>query len=125
MSDLLKPTLEVADESNVEASIRPQDFTEYVGQKPVIENLKLFIEAAKRRGDVLDHCLFSGPPGLGKTTLANIVARMMSSQLHSIAAPAIDKKGDIAAILSNLQEKDVLFIDEIHRLPRVIEEVLY
>lgn len=113
------------DENNVEQTLRPQDFEEYVGQGKVTSNLKMFITAAKQRGDALDHCLFSGPPGLGKTTLAHIVAKQMGSQLYTIAAPALDKKGDLAAILSNLQEKDVLFIDEIHRLPRVIEEVLY
>ena len=114
-----------SDDGQIENTLRPQDFSEYFGQKSIIQNLKMYIEAARLRGDSLDHCLFSGPPGLGKTTLANIVARQMGSQLHSIAAPSIEKKGDLAAILSNLQEKDVLFIDEIHRLPRVIEEVLY
>lgn len=113
------------DEGSVEVTLRPRDFTDYVGQPKVTSNLKMFIEAAMQRGDALDHCLFSGPPGLGKTTLAHIVARQMGSQLHTIAAPALDKKGDLAAILSSLQPKDVLFIDEIHRLPRVIEEVLY
>lgn len=115
----------LSDETNVESTLRPSDFTGYIGQKKVTENLKMFIEAAKQRGDALDHCLFAGPPGLGKTTLAHIVARSMGAQMHSVAAPAIEKKGDLAAILSNLQEKDVLFIDEIHRLPRMIEEVLY
>src|SRR5262245_23163996 len=122
-NDLTKSQL--SDEGVVEATLRPQDFGEYVGQPKITANLKMFIEAAKQRGDALDHCLFSGPPGLGKTTLAHIVAKQMGSQLHCIAAPALDKKGDLAAILSGLQPKDVLFIDEIHRLPRVIEEVLY
>ncbi len=112
-------------EIRTENTLRPQEFTDYIGQQRVTESLKLFIEAAKQRGDALDHCLFSGPPGLGKTTLAHIVARQMASELHCIAAPSLDKKGDLAAILTNLQPKDVLFIDEIHRLPRVIEEVLY
>lgn len=116
---------QIQDEAVIETTLRPQDFSDYIGQPKVTSNLKMFIEAAKQRGDSLDHCLFSGPPGLGKTTLAHIVAKQMSSQLHTIAAPAIDKKGDLAAILSSLQDKDVLFIDEIHRLPRVIEEVLY
>lgn len=113
------------DEGLVERSLRPRDFSEYVGQGKVTSNLKMFIDAAKKRGDCLDHCLFSGPPGLGKTTLASIVAKQMGGQFHSIAAPAIDKKGDLAAILASLQPGDVLFIDEIHRLPRMVEEVLY
>lgn len=116
---------QLQDENTVETTLRPQDFDEYVGQPKITSNLKMFITAAKQRGDALDHCLFSGPPGLGKTTLAHIVAKQMDSQLHTIAAPALDKKGDLAAILSSLQSHDVLFIDEIHRLPRVIEEVLY
>jgi len=136
MDEILEPTrfdgdgrelapVVLPEENNVEQTLRPQDFEEYVGQGKVTSNLKMFITAAKQRGDALDHCLFSGPPGLGKTTLAHIVAKQMGSQLYTIAAPALDKKGDLAAILSNLQDKDVLFIDEIHRLPRVIEEVLY
>lgn len=126
LSDIDMHVTEVLpDEGTVEMTLRPQAFDEYIGQPKVTSNLKMFIEAARQRGDALDHCLFSGPPGLGKTTLAHIVARQMGSNLHTIAAPALDKKGDLAAILSGLQEKDVLFIDEIHRLPRVIEEVLY
>ncbi|HRK02395.1 MAG TPA: Holliday junction branch migration DNA helicase RuvB [Oligoflexia bacterium] len=113
------------DEATVDVALRPQDFSEYIGQAKVTANLLMYIEAARKRGDSLDHCLFSGPPGLGKTTLAHIVAKHMGSQLHTVAAPAIDKKGDLAAILSSLNKHDVLFIDEIHRLPRVIEEVLY
>src|SRR5689334_14003173 len=99
-------TEQLADEGHVETTLRPQGFEEYVGQPKVTSNLKMFILAAKQRGDALDHCLFSGPPGLGKTTLAHIVARQMGSNLHCIAAPALDKKGDLAAILSSLQEKD-------------------
>lgn len=121
----IRSTEQQYDETSVEVTLRPQDFSEYIGQPKVTSNLQMFMQAAKQRGDALDHCLFSGPPGLGKTTLAHIVARQMGSNLHTIAAPALDKKGDLAAILSGLQEKDVLFIDEIHRLPRVIEEVLY
>jgi Holliday junction DNA helicase RuvB len=124
-SEELRSTEQISDEGTVEVTLRPQDFSEYIGQPKVTSNLKMFMEAARQRGDALDHCLFSGPPGLGKTTLAHIVAKQMGSNLHTIAAPALDKKGDLAAILSGLQEKDVLFIDEIHRLPRVIEEVLY
>lgn len=121
----IRETTQQNDETSVEVTLRPQDFSEYIGQPKVTANLQMFMQAARQRGDALDHCLFSGPPGLGKTTLAHIVARQMGSNLHTIAAPALDKKGDLAAILSGLQEKDVLFIDEIHRLPRVIEEVLY
>src|SRR5581483_6217641 len=105
----LHVTAQMQDEGAVETTLRPQDFAEYIGQPKVTSNLKMFILAAKQRGDALDHCLFSGPPGLGKTTLAHIVAKQMGSQFHSIAAPAIDKKGDLAAILTGLQEKDVLF----------------
>lgn len=109
----------------VDVSLRPQDFDEYVGQTKVTSNLKMFIEAARRRGDALDHCLLAGPPGLGKTTLAHIISRKMGGQLHCVAAPVIDKKGDLAALLTGLQPFDVLFIDEIHRLHSSIEEVLY
>jgi holliday junction DNA helicase RuvB len=110
---------------NAEASLRPATLPEYVGQKKIKEKLSLFIEAALQRGDALDHLLFAGPPGLGKTTLANIVAREMGKQLHSLTGPNIEKKADLAAILTNLQPGDVLFIDEIHRLQKPIEEVLY
>lgn len=115
----------LADEQTIDRSLRPRSFNQYIGQAKVTSNLKMFIEAAKMRGEVLDHCLLSGPPGLGKTTLAHIVASEMKSQLHTIAAPALDKKGDLAAILAGLQHNDVIFIDEIHRLPRMIEEILY
>lgn len=106
-------------------SLRPLLLGEYVGQRKAKENLGLFIEAARRRGDALDHVLLAGPPGLGKTTLAHIVANEIGSQIHTIAGPNIEKKGDLAAILTNLQARDVLFIDEIHRLQKSIEEVLY
>lgn len=125
MSSEIRDQEAVPEETQVEYSLRPQDFPEYIGQTQVTSNLKMFIQAAKQRGDALDHCLLSGPPGLGKTTLAHIIAKKMAAQFHSIAAPAIEKKGDVAAILSNIGPHDVLFIDEIHRLPRVIEEVLY
>lgn len=110
---------------NSEKSLRPSFLEEYVGQRKAKENLSLFMQAARQRGDALDHVLLAGPPGLGKTTLANIVAHEMGSQIHTVTGPNVDKKGDLAAILSNLQPKDVLFIDEVHRLPKVIEEVLY
>lgn len=98
---------------------------EYVGQTKVKENLRLFIEAARQRGDALDHVLLAGPPGLGKTTLAHIVAQEMGTQLHTVSGPNVEKKGDLAAILTNLQPRDVRTIDEVHRLPKTIEEVLY
>ena len=113
------------DAIRVDVSLRPQDFNEYIGQTKVVSNLQMFIEAARRRGDALDHCLLAGPPGLGKTTLAHIISRKMGGQLHCVAAPVIDKKGDLAALLTGLQPMDVLFIDEIHRLHASIEEVLY
>ena len=114
-----------ASEHGVEKSLRPAFLDEYVGQKKVKENLSLFMEAARQRGDALDHVLLAGPPGLGKTTLAHIVAHEMGSQIHTVTGPNVEKKGDLAAILSNLQPRDVLFIDEIHRLQKTIEEVLY
>lgn len=106
-------------------TLRPRLLKEYVGQKKIKENLYLFVEAAKQRGDSLDHVLLAGPPGLGKTTLAHIIAHEMGTQVHAITGPNIEKKGDLAAILTNLQPGDVLFIDEIHRLQKTIEEVLY
>lgn len=116
---------EADDSRRSEKSLRPKDLSEYVGQKKAKENLSLFIDAAKQRGDALDHVLLAGPPGLGKTTLAHIVAEEMGSQLHTVTGPNIEKKGDLAAVLTNLQARDVLFIDEIHRLQKSIEEVLY
>jgi Holliday junction DNA helicase RuvB len=112
-------------EDDAVASLRPSLLAEYIGQSKVKENLSLFIEAAKNRGDALDHVLLAGPPGLGKTTLAHIVAQEMGTQIHSITGPNIEKKGDLAAVLTNLQPGDVLFIDEIHRLQKTLEEVLY
>jgi len=105
--------------------VRPQSLSEYVGQERVKENLKVFIDAARERGEALDHCLFHGPPGLGKTTLANIIAHELGVGIKSTSGPAIERPGDLAAILTNLQERDVFFIDEIHRLNRVVEEALY
>ena len=109
----------------VEKSLRPQTLDEYIGQEKAKQNLRIYIEAAKQRGDVLDHVLFYGPPGLGKTTLAGIIANEMGTHLKVTSGPAIEKPGEMAAILNNLQDGDILFVDEIHRLNRQVEEVLY
>ena len=113
------------DEEQIEKSIRPKKFEDYVGQSNVTDNLKVYIEASKMRGEPLDHVLFYGPPGLGKTTLAGIIAAEMGVDLRVTSGPAISRAADLAAILSNLNKGDVLFIDEIHRLNRSVEEVLY
>ena len=113
------------EEEAVEVSLRPKRLEDYIGQRKVTENLKVFIEAAKQRRESLDHVLFYGPPGLGKTTLAGIIAAEMGVELRITSGPAIERAGDLAAILTNLNEGDVLFIDEIHRLNRSVEEVLY
>ena len=115
----------LAEEESFEKSLRPQRLREYIGQQRVTENLEIFIKAACRRGESLDHVLLHGPPGLGKTTLAAIVANEMKVQIKSTSGPVIEKSGDLAAILTNLQEGDVLFIDEIHRLSPAVEEILY
>ncbi|EDM23072.1 Holliday junction branch migration DNA helicase RuvB [Caminibacter mediatlanticus] len=115
----------VSFEEGYEKSLRPQNLDEYIGQEQIKKNLKVFIEAAKKRNESLDHMLFFGPPGLGKTTLANIIANEMNANIKTISAPMLEKSGDLAAILTNLEEGDILFIDEIHRLKAAIEEVLY
>jgi Holliday junction DNA helicase RuvB len=113
------------DEVVLDRSLRPTRFEEFVGQDRIKENLAVFIKAAKGRGEALDHVLFCGPPGLGKTTLANIIAHEMGVSIRSTSGPVLERAGDLAAILTNLQPGDVLFIDEIHRLNRVVEEILY
>jgi Holliday junction DNA helicase RuvB len=113
------------DEINFEQSVRPRSFDEFVGQDKLKENLKIYIQAAKQRDEALDHVLFCGPPGLGKTTLAHIIASELGAEIKVTSGPVLERPGDLAAILTNLGDKDILFIDEIHRLPRIAEEILY
>src|SRR5919107_5327100 len=113
------------EEAVVETSLRPRSLGEYIGQGKVKDNLSILLEAAKQRGEAADHILLYGPPGLGKTTLANIIARELGVNVHTTSGPAIERPGDLAAILTNIDERDVLFIDEIHRLNHSVEEILY
>lgn len=122
---IISPHIKGIQEESLENSLRPKTLEEYIGQNKVKQNMKIYIEAAKKRGEPLDHCLFYGPPGLGKTTLSNIISNEMNSNLKITSGPAIEKPGDLAAILTGLSEYDVLFIDEIHRLSKSVEEILY
>jgi Holliday junction DNA helicase RuvB len=115
----------LAEDVRLEASLRPRNFEDYVGQDAVVEKLKVYVRAAGNRKDALDHCLFSGPPGLGKTSLAHIIASELGVGIHVTSGPALERKGDLAGLLTNLNERDVLFIDEIHRLNAAVEEYLY
>lgn len=125
MSERLVDNFLNTNEHKAEVLLRPSNFSEYVGQQKVVENIKLMVESAKIREAAMDHALLSGPPGLGKTSLAMIIAHELGTQLHVVSGPALEKKGDLASLLTNLQPHDVLFIDEIHRINIAIEEILY
>src|ERR1700710_2638631 len=125
MSEKRIVTPERVEDDTLEVSLRPKRLADFVGQQQARENLSIFIEAAKARGEPLDHVLFSGPPGLGKTTLAQIVARELGVAFRSTSGPVLVRAGDLAALLTNLEPRDVLFIDEIHRLNPAVEEILY
>lgn len=125
MSENFYQQTTAAPPTTFDVSLRPPAFSEFIGQEKVKERVLLMLEAAKRRGDVLDHVLLSGPPGLGKTTLANLIASAAGTQMHTTSGPQIEKAGDLAGILTNIQKGDILFIDEIHRLHPAIEEYLY
>lgn len=123
--NIIKPELESLQEEKLEKTLRPQTLDEYIGQTKVKESMKIYIKAANKRKEPLDHCLFYGPPGLGKTTISGIIANEMHSKIKITSGPAIEKPGDLAGLLTSLEEFDVLFIDEIHRLSKVVEEILY
>jgi Holliday junction DNA helicase RuvB len=124
MSEIIRPN-KLDEDLDIELSLRPQKLTEFIGQKKVKENLAVFIEAAKQRGEALDHVLLYGPPGLGKTTLAMILSKELNVDIKSTTGPVLERAGDLAGLLTNLHDKDVLFIDEIHRVNSVVEEYLY
>src|SRR5262245_2629452 len=121
----VSPSSSAPEEDAVERAIRPRRFGEFVGQRPVQEQMSIFVEAARRRAQALDHVLIFGPPGLGKTTLAHIIANELGVNLRQTSGPVLERPGDLAALLTNLEPRDVLFIDEIHRLSPVVEEILY
>ncbi len=125
MNDDILRAKKKPEDMDLDISLRPSRFDDFVGQKKITDNLKVFIHAAKMRGDALDHVLLSGPPGLGKTTLSHIIAKELGVQIKITSGPVLDKAGDLAGILTNLEERDVLFIDEIHRLNPIVEEYLY
>lgn len=125
MDDREIAPVKLIEDEGFEATLRPKLLDDFIGQEKLKENLKIFIEAAKGRGEALDHVLFYGPPGLGKTTMANIIANELGSHIKATSGPVIEKAGDLAAMLTNLEEKDVFFIDEIHRLSSTVEEILY
>ncbi|HXV56908.1 MAG TPA: Holliday junction branch migration DNA helicase RuvB [Gaiellaceae bacterium] len=125
MNDRVTTAVLVPDEEELDSSLRPRTLAEFVGQERVKEQLAIALEAAKGRGEALDHVLLAGPPGLGKTSLAHIIREELGAGLRSVAGPALERKGDMAAILTSLEERDVLFVDEIHRLNRAVEEILY
>ena len=125
MNESVVKNYNILDDNNLDNTIRPETIEEYVGQSDVKENIKVFVSAAKMRNEALDHVLLYGPPGLGKTTLAHIIANELGSNIKTASGPTIEKSGDLAAILSTLEPNDVLFIDEIHRIPRYIEEILW
>jgi len=126
MADLpLSDPAPLEEDITVEKSLRPSHFDEFIGQKDNVDSLKLYIEAANKRGEALDHVLLFGPPGLGKTTLANIISRELNVSIKQTSGPVVERAGDLAGMLTNLQERDVFFIDEIHRLNSVVEEYLY